>query len=128
MSVQSILRSVASPEAGGTVAFIGSVRARTEKMKVTRMELEAAEDLARADLERIVRQATRKFKVTSVGVAHRVGSLGVGDIIVVIAVSAPHRADAFSACRFIIDELKKTTPIWKKEFGRGRQRWVEGVA
>lgn len=88
--------------------------------------LEAAEDLAREDIERIARAAKRRFNVAQIAVSHRVGSLGLGDVIVIIAVGATHRKDAFAACRFVIDELKKSTPIWKKELGPGWERWVKG--
>jgi len=90
------------------------------------MELEAAVNLARADLKRISMEAARRFAVSKISVAHRIGRLKVGDIIVVIAVSAPHRADAFKACHYVIDELKKTTPIWKKEFSGRTGEWVDG--
>ena len=89
-----------------------------------RMEIESSEELAKADLERISAAALERYGVEGVSVAHRIGALKVGEIIVVIAVSAAHRAEAFEACKFIIDELKKTTPIWKKEFGSEESRWV----
>lgn len=126
VSVERVLEWVSSGSAGGTVSFIGTVRNNTGGMKVTRMELEAATDLAEADLKRIVKESTKRFDLIRVAVHHRIGKLKVGDVIVVVAVSAPHREDAFEACKFIIDELKKTTPIWKKEFNGSRQRWVEG--
>jgi len=124
--VERVLRWVSSGSAGGTVSFIGTVRNKSDGMKVTRMELEAATDLAEADLKRIAKESAKRFDLVKVAVHHRIGRLKVGDVIVVIAVSAPHRVDAFNACRFIIDELKKTTPIWKKEFSGSRHRWVEG--
>jgi molybdopterin synthase catalytic subunit len=94
-------------------------------MEVERMMLESAEDLALKDLERIAEKARRRYNICNIVVRHRVGEMRVGDAIVAIAVSAPHRADAFAACKLIIDELKKSTPIWKKEIGGGKQRWVE---
>ena len=124
---ESVLADVRTPSAGGIVSFIGTVRNRSDGLRVTRMELEAAVDLARKDLGRISTLAARRFKVSKISVVHRIGKLKVGDIIVVIAVSAPHREDAFKACKFIIDELKKSTPIWKKEFAGGKGRWVEGA-
>jgi molybdopterin synthase catalytic subunit len=124
ISAESLLRAVSSKEAGGTVLFLGTVRNRSGRSAVTEMHVESAQDLARRDLERISSEAVKKFKVTKIAVAHRVGSLKVGETIVGIAVSAPHRAEAFSACRFIIDELKRTTPIWKKERAGGKDRWV----
>ena len=126
VSVERVLGWVSSGSAGGTVSFIGTVRNKSDGMKVTRMELEAATDLAEADLKRIAKESVKRFDLVKVAVHHRLGRLKVGDVIVVIAVSAPHRVDAFNACTFIIDELKKTTPIWKKEFSGSRHRWVEG--
>jgi molybdopterin synthase catalytic subunit len=90
------------------------------------MELEAADDLATNDMARICKEASRENVVSRIAVVHRVGRLAVGDVIIVIAVSAPHRKDAFSACRHVIDELKKTTPIWKKELDCKSSRWVDG--
>lgn len=126
ISVDAALKSVSSKSAGCMVLFIGTVRDRSEGMKVTGMELESAQDLAKSDLERISNLASRQFDVLKVTVSHRIGELNVGNIIVAIAVSAAHRKDAFAACQYIIDELKKTTPIWKKELGSLRRRWVEG--
>lgn len=127
ISLDAVLAAVRTPAAGGIVSFVGTVRNQTDGMKITGIELEAAADMARADIRRIAKAAGRKFEVSKVSVVHRIGKLNVGDIIVVIAVSAPHRADAFKACKFIIDELKKTTPIWKKEFSGTKERWVEGA-
>ena len=125
ISVEKVIGSVLCPSAGGTAVFIGTVRDRSERMRVSRMELEAAEDLAKQDLARIAKAAAKRFDVCRISVQHRAGKMNVGDVIVVIAVSAPHREDAFKACRFVIDELKKSTPIWKKEIGGGKQRWVK---
>ncbi len=121
---ESIFSSVRTPVAGGIVSFIGTVRDSSRGSRVIRMELEAATDLARADLRRIAAEAGKKFEVSKISVVHRIGELRVGDIIVAIAVSAPHRSEAFKACRFLIDELKKSTPIWKKEFSGKKGRWV----
>lgn len=105
---------------------MGTVRGTSNGNKVTRMEAEAAVDMAKRDLKRISGEALRKHRVSKISVAHRIGKLRVGDAIVAIAVSAPHRKDAFAACKYIIDELKKTTPIWKKESGPRGSRWVGG--
>ena len=128
ISVENVIRSVRTKSAGAIVTFIGTVRETSEGMRVQRMELEAAKDLAVADLNRIGKLAMGKFDVASLAICHRIGKLRVGDVIVVIAVSSPHRNDAFSASEFVIDELKKTTPIWKKEFGKGKGRWVRQEA
>jgi len=124
LSVDEVLAAVRSHEAGGTVCFIGTVRSTSDGLGVERMEVESSKELAESDLERICTVATERFPVVGISVAHRTGALKVGEVIVVIAVSAAHRTEAFDACRFIIDELKKTTPIWKKEFGPDEGRWV----
>ena len=127
IELDAILATVRTPAAGGIVSFVGTVRNCSNGMKITGMELEAAVDLARADLRRIADEAGQRHKVSKVSIVHRIGKLKVGDVIVVIAVSAAHRGDAFKACKFIIDELKKTTPIWKKEFSGTRGHWVKGA-
>lgn len=119
------MRAVTSPKAGAVVTFLGTVRNSSDGMLVRSIDVESARELALADLRRIGRRAIDKFEVTSISISHRVGRLHVGEIIVAIAVSAPHRRDAFSACKFVIDELKKTTPIWKKEFGTRKGRWIK---
>jgi len=121
---EMVLRSVANTRSGGAVFFIGTVRSESRGTRVSRMCVEAAEDLAKADLARICDQVKHRFDVNDIAVMHRVGNLKKGDIIVAIGVGAAHREDAFAACRFMIDELKKTTPIWKKEIGPSRERWV----
>lgn len=108
------------------MVFIGTVRDKSDGRRVSKMELEAADDMARDDLARICKEASKKDDVSKMAVVHRVGMLDVGDVIIVIAVSAPHRKEAFSACRHVIDELKKTTPIWKKELDGKSSRWVDG--
>lgn len=125
LSLDEVLKRVSSAQAGGTVLFIGTVRDHSEGQEVDSLELESARDLALTDLDRIAKAALSDFGLCKIAVHHRVGRLKVGDRIVVIAVSAPHRDEAFRACRFVIDELKKTTPIWKKELGPGGGKWVE---
>ena len=121
-----VLSDVRTPSAGGIVSFVGTARNRSDGSRVTGMELEAAADLARKDLVRIATEAGERFEVSRISVAHRIGKLRIGDVIVAIAVSAPHRSDAFGACKFVIDELKKSTPIWKKEFSGKKGHWVKG--
>jgi len=126
LSIERAISSAATSAAGGTVVFVGTVRSSSGGERVRRMELESAEGLAENDLRRIAKQASARFGLEGLSVHHRVGKLKVGDPIVVIAASAAHRKEAFAACRFVIDEIKKSTPIWKKEFGRGRAgRWVQ---
>jgi len=125
VSVDAVIKATRSESAGGTVVFVGTVRNRSDGMRIKRLEIEAAEELARRDLARIAGAASKRFEVCKISVCHRIGNLMVGDVIIALAVSSPHRKDAFAACGFMIDELKKTTPIWKKECGRGKEIWVE---
>jgi len=124
--IDGVIGSVESPSAGCIVSFIGTVRNKSGLGMVTEMHLEAAEDLARKDIRRIAERAMSTHELIGVAVTHRVGDLKVGEVIVVVAVSAAHRKDAFDACEYMIDELKKTTPIWKKELSGRRGQWVKG--
>ncbi len=126
ISVGKVVDSVRTESAGGVVVFVGTVRNRSGNRRVSGLELEAAEDFAERDLARICKEAARRNELDRLAVVHRVGKLGVGDVIVVIAVSAPHRKEAFAACKHVIDEMKKTTPIWKKEHGSKGSCWVDG--
>lgn len=125
ISIDRVIRRVLAEEAGGTAVFIGTVRKTSPGMRHVRsMVLETAMDLAEKDLMRIGKAAKAKFAVSKLAIHHRIGAIGLGEVIVVIAASAPHREDAFAASKYIIDELKKSTPIWKKELGGRKARWV----
>jgi len=124
--VDEVIGSVESRSAGCIVSFTGTVRNKSDLGRVTEMHLEVAEDLAMKDLQRIAEDAMSAQELIGVAVTHRVGDLKVGEVIVVIAVSAAHRKDAFGACEYMIDELKKTTPIWKKERSGRSGQWVKG--
>jgi len=113
-----------SPESGGIDIFIGTVRNATKGRPVIRLEFEAYEPMALAEMEKITKQAFDKWPVQKVLIHHRTGILEVGEIPVIIAVSAAHRAAAFDACRYIIDTLKQTVPIWKKEIFEDGEVWV----
>jgi molybdopterin synthase catalytic subunit len=113
-----------SPESGGIDIFIGTVRNATKGKTVIRLEFEAYEPMALAEMEKIAKQAIEKWPVQKVLIHHRIGILQVGEVPVIIAVSAAHRAAAFDACRYIIDTLKQTVPIWKKEIFEDGEVWV----
>ena len=116
---------LADPAAGGYAAFEGWVRNHNEGHAVTRLEYEAFEALANKEGERIVTEAISRFGVLSAACVHRVGSLAIGDLAVWVGVSSRHRAEAFAACRYIIDEVKHRVPIWKKEhYDNGDSGWV----
>ncbi len=124
ISVDRLLAEVADARAGGIVLFLGVVRDNARGRRVHHLTYEVYEALARRELERIAAEAGRRWALTRVGIAHRTGRLDVGEISVAIAVSAPHRAEAFDAARFCIDTLKLTVPIWKKEVWEGGAEWI----
>ena len=111
--------------AGGYTAFEGWVRDHNEGHPVTRLEYEAFEALANKEGERIVAEAIERFGVLKAACVHRIGSLAIGELAVWVGVSSRHRAEAFAACRYIIDEVKHRVPIWKKEhYVNGDSGWV----
>jgi molybdopterin synthase catalytic subunit len=124
LNIQSAIDWVMSPESGGIDVFIGTVRNATKGKTVLRLEFEAYEPMALTELDKIAKQAFEKWPLQKVLVHHRVGVLEVGEVPVVIAVAAAHRAAAFEACRYIIDTLKETVPIWKKEIFEDGEVWV----
>ena len=124
LNVQACIDWVMSPDAGGIDVFIGTVRNATKGKAVVKLEFEAYNKMAISELEKIVAQAFNQWPLIKVLVHHRTGVLQVGDIPVIIAVSAAHRDAAFEACRYIIDTLKQTVPIWKKEIFEDGEVWV----
>jgi molybdopterin synthase catalytic subunit len=124
LNIQSVIDWIMSPESGGIDVFIGTVRNATKGKKVVKLEFEAYEPMAIAEMEKIAKRAFDKWPVQKVLIHHRTGVLEVGEVPVVIAVSAAHRAAAFDACRYIIDTLKQTVPIWKKEIFEDGEVWV----
>lgn len=124
LSVAACESFVGTPDAGGTVVFIGTVRNRTRNKSVVRLEFEAYAPMAVSEMQKIAEQARARFPVRKIAIHHRTGILEIGDIPVVIAVSAAHRAAAFEACQYCIDTLKQTVPIWKKEIYEDGEVWV----
>jgi adenylyltransferase/sulfurtransferase len=125
LTPDSYRRALEDPAAGGYASFEGWVRNHNEGHAVTRLEYEAFEALAVVEGTRIVDEAIARFGVIDARCVHRVGSLGIGDLAVWVGVSSRHRAEAFAACRFIIDEVKHRVPIWKKEhYVTGDSGWV----
>jgi molybdopterin synthase catalytic subunit len=124
LNIQWCIDYVMSPESGGIDVFIGTVRNSTKGKAVIRLEFEAYEKMAVAELQKMARQACDKWPIQKLVIHHRTGILEVGEIPVIIAVSAAHRAAAFEACRYIIDTLKETVPIWKKEVFEDGEVWV----
>ena len=124
LDVQSCIDWAMSPQSGGIDVFIGTVRQMTRGKAVRRLEFEAYENMALHEMEKIAIAAASKWPVVKILIHHRTGSLEVGEVPVVIVVSAAHRDAAFDACRYAIDTLKQTVPIWKKEVFEDGAQWV----
>ncbi len=124
LSVDAVMAAVSRPGAGGVAVFVGAVRDENDGRAVTRLEYEAYETMALAEMRRITDEIIAGDPALRLAVVHRVGALGVGDLAVVCAASAPHRGEAFAACRRLIDEVKARVPIWKREWGPEGPYWV----
>ncbi len=118
---------VKSNSAGGIVHFIGTVRNQTKGKMVLKLDFEAYEPMAISEMRKIAERAIAQFGILKIAIHHRVGTLSVGEIPVLIAVAAPHRKAAFEACEFTIDTLKETVPIWKKEYFEDGEIWVSAT-
>lgn len=127
ISPARLMAEVEDRDAGGTVVFVGTVRRKSEVGKVDALEYQAYSKMAEKRLKRIEAEVRKKWPVIRVSMMHRTGLLRIGEVSVVVAVSSEHRADAFEACRYAIDSIKTTLPLWKREKVSGRNRWVEGV-
>jgi molybdopterin synthase catalytic subunit len=124
LSVDEVLAAVADEGAGGTVVFTGQVRDLDHGRGVTGLSY-TAHDTAAAELRRVAEKVAAESGALALAAVHRVGELAVGDLAVVAAASCPHRAEAFAACRALIDELKATIPVWKHQrFDDGSSEWV----
>jgi len=124
IDVLHVIQQAEAPEAGGVDVFIGMVRNATNGKEVEALEFEAYEKMAVSELEKIIQRAKEKWPVLKVAVSHAIGKRKIGELAVVIAVSAAHRDAAFHACRYVIDTLKETVPIWKKEIFENGEVWV----
>lgn len=128
ISAEAALRAVADPACGGVAVFLGVVRDEDAGRKVTAIEYEAYPEMARGVLDGIERDLRQGHPVRGVVLEHRTGRLAVGEASVIVAVSSPHRAEAFAACREGIERIKAELPVWKKEFGAGGAVWKEEKA
>jgi molybdopterin synthase catalytic subunit len=123
---EELIATVRDDGDGAVVLFLGAVRNRNAGRRVRHLEYQAYDEMAQPEMARLEAEALGRFDISAVALAHRTGRLQVGEVAVGIAVASPHRTDAFAACRFIIDELKKTVPIWKKECFEDGEVWIEG--
>ena len=122
----ALVAAVSHPSAGGIVVFEGVVRDHARGKQVRYLEYDVYPEMAEQQIRTIVAEAQQRWGVERVAVAHRFGRLQIGEASVIIVVAAPHRGEAFDACRYIIDTLKTTVPIWKKEVATNGEEWVEG--
>jgi molybdopterin synthase catalytic subunit len=127
LSVDEVLGAVSDPAAGGVAIFVGVVRDHDHGQDVIRLGY-TAHPSAATELRRVAEKIAASFSTTAVAVVHRVGDLAIGDLAVVVAVSCPHRGEAFDACRALIDELKRSVPIWKhQQYAGGGSEWVNSA-
>jgi len=126
IDVDALVRGVRAGQDGAIVTFDGFVRNESHGRATSYLEYEAYEPMAVGKMKEIVAQIHEKFRIHRVAMVHRLGRLEIGETSVCIAVSAPHRGAAFDACRFAIDTLKKTVPIWKKEYFADGAVWADG--
>jgi molybdopterin synthase catalytic subunit len=128
VDVELLIERVEADHRGAVAVFLGTVRNHHAGREVERLEYSAYGPMAEAECARIVAEAERTWSV-AVAVEHRVGALGIGDVSVAVVAAAPHRDDAFAACRYVIDEMKHRVPIWKREYYTdGSVAWVDPTA
>ena len=131
LDITSIARRVVLPECGATVTLDGYARRFTKQKdggtrETLYLEYEAYESMALKEMQKLIDQANAQFEISNIGIVHRLGKLEIGETSVVISVAAPHRKAAFAACEWLIRELKRIVPIWKKEVYADGEVWVEG--
>jgi molybdopterin converting factor subunit 1 len=126
IDVGTVARRTVLPECGASVTLDGYARKWTSGRETDYLIYEAYEPMALSEMQKLGAQAHKQFEIAHVGIVHRTGRLEIGETSVVIAVSAPHRRAAFEACEWLIKELKRTVPIWKKEVFQDGEVWVEG--
>ena len=122
--LDELITFVGGPEAGAIASFVGTARNHNEGREVISLEYEGYPEMAELELRRLGAEAKVQWNLCGMAIVHRVGPVKIGEASVMIAVSAGHREDAFAACRFAIEEIKKRVPIWKKEFFVGGEVWI----
>ena len=127
IDITSVARRIVPPECGATVTLDGYVRRFTKGRESLYLVYEAYEPMALKEMAKLIERAKSDFTIAAVGIVHRLGKLDIGETSVVISVAAPHRKAAFAACEWLIRELKRTVPIWKKEVFADGEVWVEGA-
>ena len=126
ISLDTLLAEVSSAACGGTCVFLGTVRNGPEEQGVTAIEYSAYEEMVEAEFGRLLADAGSRWPEARIAVRHRLGVIPSGEASIAIAAAAPHRAEAFAACRFVIEEVKRRIPVWKKELRLdGTETWVD---
>ncbi len=126
IDAESVVKSIKRPEDGAVVVFDGIVRNHTRGRRTLYLDYEAYDEMAVEQMESLAQRALADFQIRDVAIVHRLGRLEIGETSVLIVVASPHRAAAFDACRWIIDNLKRTVPIWKKEHFEDGAVWADG--
>ncbi len=124
IDVAAVLRLVQADEAGAVNVFVGTVRQHTAKRRVVRLEFEAYAPMALQEMEKLAATVRQRWSVQQIAIHHRLGTLHVGEVAVVIAVATAHRQAAFEACQYAINTFKQTVPIWKREIFEDGAVWV----
>ncbi len=126
IEVEEVIRRVSDIESGAIVVFIGTVRKSSRGREIKYLEYEAYREMTLHEFGKIAQEIRQMWDVKKMAIVHRIGRLGLGDISVLIALSAPHRDGAYKASRYAIEKLKQTVPIWKKEVWEGGEEWIQG--
>ena len=126
IDVGEVARRIVPQDCGATVTLDGYVRRWTKGRETLYLEYEAYKPMAIKEMEKLGTAVCKKFEISNIGIVHRLGKLDIGETSVVISVSAPHRKAAFEACEWLIIELKRTVPIWKKEIYADGEKWIAG--
>ena len=124
LGLQELVDFVTDPEAGAIVTFVGTTRNNNDGRRVIALDYEAYPEMAEKELARLGEEAKKRWNIQRMAIVHRIGPVQITETSVIIAVSAAHRRDAFEACRFAIEEIKKSVPIWKKELFEGGEVWI----
>lgn len=125
IDIELVLSSVKTDAAGGIDLFVGTTRNHSHGKEVLSLEYESFEPMAVEQMKKIAEKIRERWPIEKISMVHRVGKVEIGEVSVVIAVSAAHRRETFEACRYAIDSLKKEVPIWKKELFRDGEVWVD---
>lgn len=120
----TVYAALAHPKSGGICVFVGTVREFTDEQQVVGLEFETYEKMALKEMDKIAEEAIAKWQLNNVVIQHAVGKKGVMEPVVIVGASSAHRPECFEACRFLIDTLKATVPIWKKEMFKDKSVWV----